>query len=330
MVRAVSEHVFATTVALHRNFDDLPFHLKMPEDAAACVKRTLKASQALEDKYYLFPVKDLDDCFLHEMEDKWLVPPTIKEKLEANLFIRHDNRVSISVGESDHLTVRFPLVSDAKTAVQELDDIARILADGYAYATDPQFGHLTVSLRHAGTGVQVARVLHLPVMHMLKQIPNLAKELAQAGHFELSPLRTKQHEAGALYVLTNRFAQQPTDDMVAHMDETIQSLIQREITLREGIFKEIRNRNYEDQVMRSFGILCYARKLPHKEFMAHWSNIRLGACVGLIDTNLQVIDQLFWDARPTQLLLNAQGQADERAMNYLRADMVRARLTGGH
>lgn len=326
----MSEHVFATSVAMHRNYEDLPFLLKLPKDAAACVSRAVEASGKLDSRYYLYPVKDLDDCFLREIEDKWLVPPSMKEKHWANLLIRHDNQVSIAVGESDHLTLRSPLVSDPMTAVQELDGIARTFSQEHRYTTDHQFGHLTVSLRHAGTGVQVSSILHLPVLGMLKQVTTIAGELKKQGRFELLPLKMpRDQEAGALYILTNQFAQESTRDMLAAMEESIASIHAREIALRDRIFKENRSRNYEDQVMRSFGILCYARKLPHREFLTHWSNIRLGAAVGLLSTDPKLIDQLFWDARRTLILLHAHGQADERAINYLRADMVRARLTGG-
>ncbi len=326
----MSEQVFATSVALHRNYQDLPFGLKMPEDAAACVSRALEASEKLDSKYYLYPVKDLEDCFLREMEDKWLVPPAMKEKPWANLLIRRDSQVSIAVGESDHLTLRSPMVNDPISALQELDTLARVFGEGHGYATDDQFGHLTVSLRHAGTGVQVARILHLPVLAMLKQVSVIAGELKAEGRFELLPLKMpRDQEAGALYMLTNQFAQEGTQDMLLSMQDAIASILSREQGLRDRIFKENRSRNYEDQVMRSLGILRYARKLPHREFLLHWSNIRLGADVGLVDVTPDTIDQLFWDARPTQILLNAHGQADERAINYLRADLVRARLTGG-
>lgn len=326
----MSEQVFATSVALHRNYEDLPFSLRMPQDAETCVARAVEASEKLDSKYYLYPIKDLDDTFLREMEDKWLVPPSMKDKHWANLLIRRDSQVSIAVGESDHLTLRSPMVTDPGDAIRELDGIAVAFAQGHPYATDDQFGHLTVSLRHAGTGVQVTSILHLPVLNMLKQVSVIAGELKTQGRFELLPLKMpRDQEAGALYMLTNQFAQENTEAMLSAMQDTIASIHSRENSLRDRIFKENRSRNYEDQVMRSFGILSYARKLPHREFLTHWSNIRLGAAVGLISTDPATIDQLFWDARPTQILINARGQADERAINYLRADMVRARLTGG-
>lgn len=324
------EQAFATSVSLRRNYGDLPFAPKTQEDAQACVTRALDASQRLQDKYYYYPVRELDDCFLREIEDKWLVPDGMRDKPWAGLLIRRDGKVSITLAESDHLTLRAPLAEDALRAAGELQDIAAALGEGHPYASDPQFGHLTVALRHAGTGVTVTQALHLPVLHMLRQIPSVASGLAQEGRFELNGLKlAKGQEAGALFLLSNRFAQEPTEAMLPGMDAAARTITGRERALRDRIFKENHSRNYGDQVMRSYGILRYARKLPYREFLSHWSNIRLAADVGLIDTDPAAIDRLFWDARPTQVLLAANGQADERAINYLRADMVRARLAGG-
>ena len=63
--------------------------------------------------------------------------------------------------------------------------------------------------------------------------------------------------------------------------------------------------------------------------MAYWSKARLGACAGLLPTDIYSIDTLLDLTSKSKLIEQTDGVLDEHAIHFNRADTVRAALHGG-
>lgn len=58
----------------------------------------------------------------------------------------------------------------------------------------------------------------------------------------------------------------------------VRQLIDMELSLRARCLKE-QPMDLRDALLRSYGLLRYALRMDEKEFMLHWSHLRLGAAM---------------------------------------------------
>ena len=69
--------------------------------------------------------------------------------------------------------------------------------------------------------------------------------------------------------------------------------------------------------------------MPLKEFMAHWSNLRLGAALEKLPLSLEECDALLISAQPGHLQKAAGRVLEEKEMDEQRASLIRNALNGG-
>lgn len=82
----------------------------------------------------------------------------------------------------------------------------------------------------------------------------------------------------------------------------------------------------EDVIWRAYGVLSNARILPMNEFYDHWSNLRLGAALGLINLSPDQVDTLLDMAQPAHLCCWREEDLTGRDLDKARADRVRDAL----
>ena len=82
----------------------------------------------------------------------------------------------------------------------------------------------------------------------------------------------------------------------------------------------------EDVIWRAYGVLSNARILPMNEFYDHWSNLRLGAALGLINLSPDRVDTLLDMAQPAHLCCWREEDLTGRDLDKARADRVRDAL----
>ena len=82
----------------------------------------------------------------------------------------------------------------------------------------------------------------------------------------------------------------------------------------------------EDAVQRAFGILTHARILPRGEFYQMYSNLRLGATMGLLPLSVQKVDEVLDQAQDAHLCIYAGETLSGQALDAARADRVRELL----
>ena len=97
-----------------------------------------------------------------------------------------------------------------------------------------------------------------------------------------------------------------------------------ENTLRTRGLKE--NLDLEDGVWRSYGALSYARQMESGEFMEHWSNLRLGAAMGLLPVPLGDVDDLLTIAQDAHAKKFKHEDPDLTSTDQARCVIIQAKL----
>ena len=82
-------------------------------------------------------------------------------------------------------------------------------------------------------------------------------------------------------------------------------------------------------MFRSFGLLTNARRMASKEFMVHWSNLRLGAAMEKLPVSLQTCDQLLTACQSAHVRKAAGAAISDKDEDAYRSELIRKALTNG-
>ena len=134
---------------------------------------------------------------------------------------------------------------------------------------------------------------------------------------------------GNLYQLSNQVTLGRTEKEII---EAV-SAVARQMGEMERLFRQKTQEKdallFEDQLFRSFGLCLHARRMPLKEFMVHWSNLRLGSALEKLPVSLSACDQLLIQAQPGHLQKAAGRPLENREMDEKRSELIRSVLNGG-
>lgn len=326
------DYLISAAATLRRNFADLPFVGKMEEaQRTVCLNRAVAALDGLSDTYLLFPAAELKEQQLGPLVEFDLLDADFPKQQDAFLLLRTDLQALVIVGLEDHLQiiVRHPQ-GDAQAAFDQAQAIAAALERQQPFSRDGQFGFLTARPRFAGLAAHWRLLLHLPMLTMLQQARGLAASAAQSD-FSLLPLHPNEDKnPGALFRLQNAATTYADWAELTKAVEARRAILEdKESKLCERVMKSGGRSAYIDQVFRAWGTLQYARRLTYGEFLQLWSRLRLGVMAGLIPLPLHKADALLHLAQKHKLLKDNLNEADDRAVNFLRADIVRHTIKGG-
>lgn len=325
--------LLSTQVVLRRNFQDQPFVSTMLDaDKAACAQRVHKALDSLESTWTLYHMRDLGKQDFSILQAEVGLSDDLWSSKAASLFIREDKQATVITNAEDHVQVQVRAESSAPTdAIAQAKVIAGQIGEEWPYAKDENLGWLTARPILAGSGLQIAADMHLPMLSMMQQLKGITQAMLKEQLFQLDTMPGQgDKNPGALYTLRSMFnAYGSTGELAQAAAKQAQDLARKEENLRDKILVRSIRSTYVDQVWRAYGVLKYARRLTEQEFLGLWSKLRLGTLSGLIDLPLETIDALREKASTAGLLGLYEDARDEHALHFFRADVVRAELNGG-
>jgi len=109
--------------------------------------------------------------------------------------------------------------------------------------------------------------------------------------------------------------------------QAIKTLMSREMSARETLFKGPNKLRTEDAVFRAYGTLRNALLLSYQEFMQHVSLVRMGTAMGRgFGLDFSAFNQLTLLAQPAHLRLKSSGPLSELERDALRAELVRKKI----
>ena len=325
----MSEIVLSSRVRLARNYADLPFRNKITkEQSEDCVQRTLNALRPLPQPYTFLPLKGMEMNEQKVLVEAHLISPALMEHEEtAAALIRDDERISVMMNEEDHLRIQgFTAGENLIEAAECAFSIDDTLQEQLSFAFDPQWGYLTACPTNAGTGLRASVMLHLPMLTAQKQMGKVNQIAAKLG-LTLRGIYGEGSEAqGNLYQLSNQVTLGRTEkEIIDAVAATARQMAEMERIFRHKA-EEKDAVAFEDQLFRAYGLLTNARRMPIREFMTHWSNLRLGASLGKLPVSLKTCDMLLTTAQPAHVQKAAGTALTESDADAYRCELVRTAL----
>lgn len=302
--------VVSGRVRLARNYHDLPFStLKDPEHALTCIARAREAMEEENEEYTLYQLNAMPQVERLKLMEKHLISRDLLAHAETGAaLIRSDRRVSIMVNEEDHLRIQ-SLISglDLQTAAQEAFRAEEALERVCTFSFDPQLGYLTSCPTNTGTGMRASLMMHLPMLTRHKQMGNVNQTVAKLG-LTIRGIYGEGSEAlGDLYQISNQVTLGRTEEEIIEAVTAVgKKLIDMEDALQKRSMESMKV-ELNDALWRSYGLMLYARQMDEKEFMQHWSHLRLGCAMGVFHLPLPAVDELLTVAQNA----HAQRYADE-------------------
>ena len=329
----MSDIVVSSRVRLARNYEDLPFRSRITAaQCEECVNRTLGALRALPDNYTYLPMEGMEENEKHALLESHLISPDLlKNETGAAVLVRGDERVAVMMNEEDHLRIlAFAPGENLPRAAQDAFSIDDALQTGLSFAFDSQLGYLTACPTNTGTGMRASVMLHLPMLTFFKQMGKVNQLAAKVG-LTLRGVYGEGSEArGNLYQLSNQVTLGRTEqDLVQAVTATARQMAEMERVFR-GRSWDHDQVAFEDQLFRSYGLLTNARRIGVKEFMAHWSNLRMGAAMEKLPVSVDTCDALLTAAQPAHVLKAAGSALNEKEQDAYRSEIVRRVLQGGN
>ena len=288
--------VVSSRVRLARNYHDLPFsNVDQPDYAHLCVSRAQQAleQETGEEKFQLYTLRDMNKTDQLSLMEQHLISRDLLQHSDVGAaLVRNDKHVSVMVNEEDHLRIQamlngFALDSAAKLAFGTEEKLASVCD----FSFDNQLGYLTACPTNTGTGMRASLMLHLPMLTRFKKMGDVSQSVAKLG-LTIRGIYGEGSEAlGDLYQVSNQVTLGRTEDEIIEAVTAVgQQLIEMENMLRHRDDHE--SLNLQDNVWRSYGALQFARQMDSGEFMKHWSNLRLGAAMGILPVPLDAVDEL--------------------------------------
>ena len=319
--------VLSGRVRLARNYFDLPFpNRESAENAETCIERAKSALP--EERYRVVRLKDLDSESRMALVEEHLVSrDLLQNSTSGAALIRDDQRVSVMVNEEDHLRIQAIVTGfDLPAAAKEAFEVEKQLQAACAFSFDHQLGYLTACPTNTGTGMRASLMMHLPMLTRLKQMGNVGQSVAKLG-LTIRGIYGEGSEAlGDLYQVSNQVTLGRTEQELMEAVVAVgKQMIGMESALRKTTLAQ-KPCDFQDVVYRSYGVLRYARQMEEKEFMLHWSNLRMGAACELLPISLAEVDRLLTLAQSAHAAKRLSESEPELTVNRARCDVVREAL----
>lgn len=321
--------VVSSRVRLARNYFDLPFcNSRRPENARLCIERAQQGLRGDPQGYGLYLLHDMPEAERLRLVEKHLVSRDLLERADTGAaLIRADRRVSVMVNEEDHLRIQaigsgLDLESAAKEAFHAEEQLEAVCT----FSFDPQLGYLTSCPTNTGTGMRASLMLHLPMLTRHKQMGNVNQSVAKLGLTTRGIYGEGSEALGDVYQVSNQVTLGRTEEEIIEAVTAVgRQLIGMELDLRAHTLKE-QPLVLKDALMRSYGLLRYALRMDEKEFMLHWSNLRLGAAMELLPVSLPDADGLLTVAQSAHARRYAQENAPGMSAEAARCEIIRKTL----
>lgn len=318
--------VLSSRVRLARNYEDLPFDAHRPGVAETCVSRTANAlALSGEDRgFILLTMASLGEDRKGTLTESRLISRALAESLDSAVLLREEDRLSVMMGEEDHL--RIQAITDglalSETAARCFA-VEDALSRHVRFAFDDQLGYLTACPTDTGTGMRASLLMHLPMLAHHKQMGSVSSIAAKVGLNARGYYGEGSEALGDVYQISNQITLGRTEaEVIATVTALGEQLTDMEAELRAHALEEKRTAT-EDRIFRAWGVLMNARLLSLREFYSLWSSLRLGAVLGLVPVTPEILDPLLLEARDAHLRAYNEKSLVGEALDAARATRVR-------
>lgn len=330
-----SDVVLSSRVRLARNVAGHVFVHRSNQEQSRSMVNMLQQTLLREDLDENLSWVDLETASAHDRQllvERHLISRHLAEApIPRGVAVADDETMSIMVNEEDH--VRMQAIAAGLQPERCLRRLLRLdaqLESVLHFAVHEQWGYLCACPTNAGTGIRFSAMVHLPALRMtgeLAKVQQAAKDLhlAVRGYYGEG-----SESSGNFYQISNQVTLGVSEEELLDQFQRvlIPGVVRYERAARDVLLDRERLA-VEDRVHRDLGQLQAARLLKADEAMKRLSNVRLGVCMGLIESpTLDVVNALFLHIQPAHLRLRVGGSLSPADARGVRAELVRHMLGG--
>ena len=318
--------VTSTRLRLARNLSAYPFPSALKGKEAEDVLILTRNALGKLDKFREYDMWKLGEEEAMLLQEQHLISPALRKKKEgAAVFISKDTRVSVMVGEEDHLREQYIMkgfnLYPAYERISSLDDgLSRRL--NFAY--DSKLGYLTACPTNLGTGMRASVMMFLPGLSQSKKIEQLLPRLKQGGVTVRGVFGEGSAAEGYTYQVSNeRTLGLKEEEILENIAQLTHDLCHLEIKARESMLQE-KPIALKDGCLRAYGVLTNCARLTLKELTEGMKQVQLGIALGFFEVHsTDEFTAFLNDMRPASFRLeNGLRGASEEDCNIHRAQIV--------
>ena len=302
-----AEIVVSSRIRLARNLAQFPFLTRADEQTRSELEALLRrkvTELGSGPALHYFDVEELSEIDRQFLMERQLISKELADGSGARgVAFDRSQCVSVMVNEEDHLRVQVVhsgfCLEDCWRDLDLLDDA---IEEEVTYAFDPDLGYLTACPTNVGTGIRVSVMLHLPALHMTKEIQKVLGALQKISLAVRGLYGEGSQASGQFFQISNQITLGLSETQILErIKEVVPSIIAYEHRVRQELLKENRAKLH-DQISRALGILRNAQTISSEETMDLLSSVRLGVSLGMIDDlDLLGVNELFIHTQPAHL-----------------------------
>ncbi len=320
--------VLSTRVRLARNLKGIPFPNQMSaEDGEKVISTVADALSKLNYKFNLIRLSEISGIERQRLlEEHFISPQMLKNTEHKAVFLSEDEAVAIMINEEDHIRLQCiyaGLESDkAYDLISKIDDF---LGETVQYAFHRKYGHLTACPTNVGTGMRLSFMLHLPALSMARMADNLFAAVGKLGVTVRGMYGEGTKSSGNVFQISNQTTLGKSEtELAQNLTDVVNQIITKERELRRRIAKD-KGITVEDKIMRSYGIMKYAKKISTEELTGLLSNVRFGVSLGIIDNiTSNQLNEIMVVSRAAHIMETGAGNSFERDVK--RAEVIKTIL----
>lgn len=267
--------ILSTRARFARNIPDYPFDLSgMPKVKQELVERVKNACDGALQPLETAKLTDVERLSLCE---EHVISPAFMDRADGVLLSDHENGIYLMTPEEDH--IRLQVIKGGfvpKDALTLADAVVSSLDEKLKFSFDEKLGYLTHCPTNLGTALRLSVMAFLPGIVMQKRVSALGESLLEMGFHLRGMYGEGTKSDGCLFQISNRYSLgMNKDEILQSFVSVLQRVMEAERKAREQIDREA----LADAAGRSYGTLRYCQRISYDEFLTHYTNLRLAACV---------------------------------------------------
>lgn len=331
MTGKASDVVVSSRVRLARNLADYPFGKRLNAPSAEEITEKVKGVFKNIPGYVFEDQSNLDSATKLAAYERHITSREFAVSTTPHALIRSDDKqIYIMVNEEDHIRIQS---IKSGLSLDEAYDAARsadsLIDSSLRVAYDEKLGYLTHCPTNLGTGMRASLMMFLPALTARGGIRPLQNQLGKLG----LTIRGMSGEGsvgdGCLYQISNQITLGSTEEeIITKLTEICAKITEQERSLRER-FREDASGRFADRIMRSYGTMLHAILIDTEELMKLYADVRLGACLGMIENvTPNMLDRILISSMPSVLTVESGCVAEPLSRDRARAQTVRKILSG--
>lgn len=317
----------SSRVRLARNLSDYPFPPCLEKTGAGEIIERVKNALSKEKGYSTTDFSTLAEKEKISLVEKHLSSPEmLRNSLPSAIVENKEKGVSVLVGEEDH--IRIQAIGAGLCLSQCLEsafEAEELIDEREKIAYSQKLGYLTHCPTNLGTGMRASVMMFLPMLTLSGRMTGLEGMLQKIGLTVRGTVGEGSSSKGSLYQISNRVSLGVSEEeIIKNLTDAAEELANAERELRKTYMEE-KDLSLEDRIMRSYGIMKYARSVDTEELYRLYSDVRLGVSMGYVKGLCEAdIDSLLLKCKPATLCILEGKDLDARSRDMTRAARLRA------